>query len=253
VRSIPRLGLASLAWLGVAPVATAGTLVAASLHIGVSSMPAATFSASAGASGTSAGPTAASLAAGTALAGTATLTFDDSYAPPITQVVYGVGANAAGAFGGATPDVVGGSMALPVSVTLSAFGGLTLLAFDMPVGTAQTLIPPPFQGLIGITAQGSAWTAGTASIGLLTPTTAGAAVTTRMGSNSLNAKGAGALVLVSAVDVLWYSNRLNQYPSFATLTLQYVPEPGALAWIATPAAALLVAARRRAQRATKTS
>jgi hypothetical protein len=197
MRSFHRLALASLAWLGTAAPVRAGTLVAASFQVEVSSMPAATFVAGPELSGTSTSATAATLAAGPAFAGTAALTFDDSYAPPITQVVYGVGANAAGAFGGATPDQVGGSMALPVSVTLSAFGGLTLLVFDMPVGTAQTLIPPPFQGLIGITAQGSAWTAGTASIGLLTPTTAGAAVTTRMGSNSLNAKGAGALVLVS--------------------------------------------------------
>jgi hypothetical protein len=48
-----------------------------------------------------------------------------------------------------------------------------------------------------------------------------------MGSNGLNAKGAGTLVLVSSVNVL--TNVAGQLPSFATLTLQYVPEPRALA------------------------
>jgi hypothetical protein len=64
-----------------------------------------------------------------------------------------------------------------------------------------------------------------------------------MGSNGLNAKGAGTLVLVSAVNVL--TNVAGQLPSFATLTLQYVPEPGALAWVASGVAGLGLAARRR--------
>ena len=84
---------------------------------------------------------------------------------------------------------------------------------------------------------GSAWTAGTAAIPLTQGGTA-----TEMGSNGLNAKGAGTLVLVSSVNVL--TSIAGQLPSFATLTLDFVPEPGALLLLCA-AGAMLVLGRHR--------
>jgi hypothetical protein len=231
-RSLVTLSLLALA---LAPLpAAAGTLVGASLRMQVGTLTPVTFVGS-GVAGTSTGPLQITIAAGDGFAGVITATMPTSAAPPISGLFFTAGSNATGLFSGATPSVVGGVMAVDVQVCAEAYG-LCLLDLDLPVGTPGTFTPPPVSG-IGITMHGSAWTAGTAAIPLTQGGTA-----TEMGSNGLNAKGAGTLVLVSSVNVL--TSIAGQLPSFATLTLDFVPEPGALLLLCA-AGAMLVLGRHR--------
>lgn len=242
---LPRAALVLL--LAVAPLpSAAGLLVGANLAIEVGTLPVVSF-AGAAVSGASIGPLYATFASGTGLAGTIHTPSPISAAPPISGLNYTVGANDGGVFSGPAASLVAGSMAIDVNLCAEAFGGLCLLNLALPFGVAVTVTPPVVSG-IGITMHGSPWTAGTTTLALTTPTANGQTASTRMGSNGLNAKGAGTLVLVSAVNVL--TNVAGQLPSFATLTLQYLPEPGALAWVAPGVAALgIVAHRLRRRRA----
>jgi len=231
----PSLRLLFAFLLCLAPLpASAGTLVAASLRVKVGTLPPITFVGN-GVSGTSSGPLSVTIAPGTGFAGTVTTSIPTSAAPPISGIYFTAGANATGAFSGAVPSLVGGAMAIDVHVCVEAYG-LCLLDLDLPIGVTATVTPPVVSG-IGITMQGSDWTAGTATIPLTVGGTA-----TAMGSNGLNAKGAGTLVLVSSIDVL--TSIAGQLPSFATLTLEFVPEPAGLALVGLAGAALALGVRR---------
>jgi hypothetical protein len=232
--------------LGLAPLpAAGGVLSTATLTLEMGVHGPLVFVGS-GVSGSSSGPLYATLASGTGFSGALTATTPSYAAPPISGMIFSAGANAWGSFSGPVPSLVGGSMPVSVQVCVEAFG-LCLFNLALPVGIAQTVTPPPVSG-IAVTMHGSPWTAGTAAVAQLTaPTSTTFTVWTRMGSNGLNSNGVGTLVLVSAVNVL--TNVSGQLPAFATLTLQYVPEPRTFAWVAPGIAALgLVAHRLRARR-----
>jgi hypothetical protein len=225
----------AIAALGLAPLsAAAGTLVAASLSFKLGTLPAVAWVGS-GVVGSSSGPLQVTIAAGSGFAGTVIGSIPTSAAPPISGLYFTAGGNATGMFSGAIPSLVGGAMAIDMHVCVEAYG-LCLLDLEPPIGVAQTVIPPVVSG-IGITMHGSNWTAGTETIALT-----GGGVATAMGSNGLNAKGAGTLVLVSSVNVL--TSIAGQLPSFATLQLQFVPEPVAAALVGLAAVALALGLRR---------
>jgi hypothetical protein len=224
--------------LALAPLpAAAGTLVAASLVMEFTNLNPIVFVGS-GVSGSSSGPLAVTVAAGTGFADTIHFPSPTSAAPPISGWDYTVGANGAGSFSGATPALVGGPMPIAFNICGEAYGGLCLINLNLPLGVNQTVTPPVVSG-IGITMHGSEWTAGTAAI----PLTYLGGTATAMGSNGLNGKGAGTLVLVSSVDVL--TSIAGQLPGFATLTLEFVPEPVSLSLLAMGGLAFALGWRRQ--------
>jgi hypothetical protein len=231
--SLIRLLCAAALCLAPLPAA-GGTLVGASLSIEFADLAPIVFVGT-GVSGSSSGPLSISVAAGNGFAGTINFPSPTSAAPPISGWIYSVGNNAAGVFSGATPSLVGGEMAIEFNVCAEAYGGLCLLDIDVPFGIAATVTPPVVSG-IGITMHAAPWTAGTAAVG----------AETRVGSNGLNAKGAGALVMVSSVNVL--TSIAGQLPAFATLTLQFVPEPAGAALTGLVAAALALGLGLRTRR-----
>ena len=130
---------------------------------------------------------------------------------------------------------------MPISVKVcgEAYGGLCLLNLLPPFGVNATVTPPVVGG-IGITMHGTEWTAGTVAI----PLTAGGTAT-RMGSNGLDGNGAGNLVLVSGVDMHFFTSSAFQNTAFATLALTFVPEPVALSLLGVAGLALALGVRRQ--------
>jgi hypothetical protein len=226
--------------LVLAPLpAAAGTLVAASLTMQFTNLNPIMFVGS-GVTGSSSGAMNITVAAGTGFADTIHFPSPTSAAPPISGWDYTVGANGAGSFSGATPALVGGPMSIAFHICGEAYGGLCLINLNLPLGVNQTVTPPVVSG-IGITMHGSEWTAGTAAIALTQGGTA-----TEMGANGLNGKGAGTLVLVSSVNVL--TSIAGQLPSFATLTLDFVPEPASLPLLGAVTLALALGVRQLRER-----
>jgi hypothetical protein len=235
------LGLVVGAWAGGAQ---AGPLIQATFGFRLGTLPPATYTASGGLAGVAHGTGGGAVWAVGALdvpAGTSTRFIGSSAAPPITQVQYILNGNpAAGSFHAS----VNGSMAVTGQTNVKAYGGLVVLGVPVVVGTPSLILPPVVGGAITITAHANAWTTRTTSIFVTTLD----APMTRMGSNGL-VNGGGTVVLVSGLNVLMWTNRLQQLPSFATLTLTYAPdavaEPGALGLLAIGAACAWLARRRR--------
>jgi hypothetical protein len=235
------IGLIVGVWVGAAQ---AGPLIQATFSFRLGSLPPATFSASGGLAGVAHGTGGGAVWSVGALdvpAGTSTRFIGSSAAPPITQVQYLVNGNpTAGSFHASA----GGSMAVTGLVDVKAYGGLVVLGVPVVVGVPSLIVPPVIGPAVSITAHANAWTTKTTTIlvtGLNAPTT-------RMGSNGL-VNGGGTVVLVSGLNVLMWTNRLQQLPSFATLTLTYAPdavaEPSALSLLAMGAACARLGSRRR--------
>jgi hypothetical protein len=217
--------------------AGAGSLVSATLTLEIVDLAPVVFVGT-GVSGASAGSLSVTLAAGSGLAGMTHVPSPTSAAPPISGWNITMGTNAAGSFSGATPSVVGGAMPISLRVCAEAYGGLCLLNLFPPFGVNTTVTPPVVSG-IGITMHGTEWTAGTVAVPLTIGGTA-----TRMGSNGLNGQGVGTLVLVSAVDLHFFTNAAFQETAFAALALTFVPEPAALPLVGVVGVALALGVRR---------
>jgi len=168
-------------------------------------------------------------------------------APPITrvqavltgnqtgQLVPGAGtaANALGLKGVANVVAYGGYVTL-VGVPLSSFG-IPGSSFSF-MGGGGTIIAYT----------GAGWTTGTAMVAVPATTIAGATQTattvTAAGTNNL-VGGVGTITFISPV--LVRTNLAGDLPSFALLTLSFVPEPGTLMLIGVGIAGLAVLGRRR--------
>jgi hypothetical protein len=220
---VRKLLLAALLLLFATP-ARAGVLTSGTLEVEVGNLAKLTFTAS-GTLGSAPSNTQVFLASGSAFAGTLTTTLPSSAAPPITGIYFTMGFNEGGSLSGTAPGNVGGEARFPLQVCIESYGGLCILDLSIPFGVSTTVVQPPAYG-ISITYYARPWTAGTAVVTLVTPTSQGAtltALTTRQGSNGLDALGQGTLVLVSGVNLV--TNIAGQIPAFATLTLNFVPEP----------------------------
>ncbi len=207
MRRLCRLLLAILVWLGMAPVAAAGTLASASFTFEFDPFypfngwvtPGGTI-AGVGVAGWSAGQTSVSLVGGSGLAGT--LSFIGGLvisAPPFTDLTIFVGSHAPGVFSGATPNAVGGVLPFQGHACLQAFGGLCLL--DVTILVGNTITHVRLVSAVGQTTRGSPWMVGLAQVQRTQATPSGATVLSRVGYNGLDANGIGTLVLVSALNV----------------------------------------------------
>jgi hypothetical protein len=173
--------------------------------------------------------------------------------PPIDGVFVALTGHAAGSFvgGGEPGGGLGGPMTLDGAVKITAYaGGVTLLAIPLsPVGQPGGFVSST--GLGGgtlIRVYGTGWTTGswtlmapatTISGGTQTPTTA-----TATGADLRTASGAGTLVLITP---MFLRSNLAGGDSlgFATLTLNYVPEPGSLLLVGGGMAGLALRGRKR--------
>jgi hypothetical protein len=114
-----------------------------------------------------------------------------------------------------------------LSIPLSAVGQ----------GGYQTLT-----GAVNLTVIGAPWTIGTAAVGAITRM--GSAHGPASGTSSTFAPG-GRLQLVTPIVVHSHVAALTPLPGFATVTLQFIPEPTTLALLGSGVALLGLAGRER--------
>jgi hypothetical protein len=152
-------------------------------------------------------------------------------------------ANGAGNFvgsGGAMP-ILGVAKVCLFGACPTAPANLSVPLSVVGVGGVVTVIGP-----VNLTVTGAPWTTGTAVIGV------GVSAPTRMGfrhgpasNTSGTAAGSGVMQLVTPIFISTNIGSSSIIPTFATLTLHFVPEPGTLLLIGAGLAAIGVAGRRR--------
>jgi hypothetical protein len=201
--------------------------------------------------GTSLGVGATATLASSTMTGVVTGTV--TAAPPITQVILSLSGHAAGSFtpGGGPGGGLGGAMTLAGAVKVMAYSGQATLAnlplspvgqpggFALVTGTGGTIIQ----------VYGNGWTTGSQTL-MVPPTTIGGwtqtpYTVTATGADLRTASGVGTLVLITPMFIR--SNLAGDIPSFATLTLNYVPEPSTLLLFGVGIAGLALHGRKRHQ------
>jgi hypothetical protein len=205
----------------VGSAAHAGPLASATLTVEAAGI--STTFPGVGATGTATSATSAALGAGAAFVGTDT-GFGGTL-PSIAKAQGVVGLNGAGLFLGASPSDVGGSAPFDFTEYLYAtpsaatpflrIGGFRPLGID----TAYTVMGSGLSWSVW----GAPWSAGVVTLGDIF----GGTVTPVLkvtGMNSLTPSGAGTLTLVAPLKASFTTG--NIVPVVATLTLNYIPEPG---------------------------
>jgi hypothetical protein len=170
---------------------------------------------------------------------------------PITGATLSLTGHAAGSFvaGGGPGAGLGGPMTLGGGFRAVAYAGLVTLV-NVPLSPVGQ--PGGFYSMTGaggtITqAWGTGWTTGSWTLMAPATTISGLTTTPRTvtatGADLRTASGAGTLVLISPM--FFRSNLAGDGLNFATLTLNYVPEPGTLLLVGLGIAVLALRGRRR--------
>jgi len=251
------------------PVAQAGTLVAATFSLTLTGLPPATFTATyspgSGSSSGSGSTATWTLPPGQFPGGIASASINSLAAPPLTHIQIIVNSNPGTGFFAHTP---GGAMLVTGIANVWGLGGFPaggppLLGVPLALGAPGTVMAGGYG--VFITAFANSWTTKTTTILLASPQyvvhTANTSIVTTpspgntgtivltvtqvtsMGGGSQFVNGAGTVVLVSAINVL--TSIAGQIPTFAVLTLQYVPEPGTLLLLGSGIAGLALIGRRK--------
>jgi hypothetical protein len=198
--------------------------------------------------GTSVGVGATATLGSSTLTGVATGTV--TAAPPITQVVLSLTGHAAGSFtpSGGPGGGLGGPMTLGGAGKVLGYSGqVTFVSLPLSfagqpgghvllTGTQPTIVQ----------AYGTGWTTGPWTLMVPATNIGGWTQTpytvTATGADLRTASGAGTLVLISP---LFIRSNLMDVPTFATLTLNYVPEPSTLLLVGLGIAGLALHGRRK--------
>lgn len=160
------------------------------------------------------------------ISGTALQPVTDPGAAPITGYLVSV-ANAAGTIAETVGGQLNGSMGLPGTVKVCLFGAGACVAPTANISVPLTPIgqggaPAHVAGAINVTVFGAPWTTGTASVGTITRM--GYAQGPASGTSS-TAQVGGSIRLVTPIFVTTNIGAGPVIPSFAVLTLHFVPEP----------------------------
>jgi hypothetical protein len=203
--------------------------------------------------GTSLGLGATATLGGNILVGSAAVTGITS-AFPITRVVLSLTGHAPGSFtpSGGPGGGLGGAMAVTGgAIKYLGYSGLATLtvipirALGQPGGYVTTR--PPGGALFQF--WGTGWTTGVATVRVPAnlPTPAYYITYSATGADSRTASGAGTLNLISPL-YIWTNPTFTPtglIPTFASLTLNYVPEPGTLLLVGVGIAGLALRGRKR--------
>jgi hypothetical protein len=245
MRKSCRLAVLLAAVLGLAGAAEGAVLTGASISISFGKLGAPPPITGTGV-GTSLGSGATATLGANVLHGTVIMTGLTS-SPPITRVVISLTGHAAGSFtpAGGPGGGLGGAMTLAGAAKFQAYtGNVTLVQLPLslvgqPLTSCYFSIYPT---------SGTGWTTGVQTLMVPATTIGGWNQTpytvTATGSDLRTASGAGTLVLISPL--LIRSNLAGDIPSFATLTLNYVPEPSTLLLVGLGIAGLALRGRTRA-------
>jgi hypothetical protein len=202
--------------------------------------------------GTSLGVGATATLASSTLTGVATGTV--TAAPPISQVILSLTGHAAGSFtpSGGPGGGFGGTMTLAGAVRIMAYGGevslvrLPLSPAGQPGGFFH--VTTPGEQII-LQVSGTGWTTGSWTLMVPATTIDGGTQTpytvTATGADLRTAGGADTLVLITPMFIR--TNYGGDVPTFATLTLNYVPEPSTLLLVGVGIAGLALRGRKRHQ------
>jgi hypothetical protein len=176
-------------------------------------------------------------------------------APPIDGVVLSLTGHAAGSFvaGGGPGGGLGGSMTLAGQARITAYSGyVTLVRVALSVvGKPGGFVSSTGGGGTIIQVSGTGWTTGSwtlmaplTTVGGLT-STGNVATKTATGADLRTTSGAGTLVLISPIFIR--TNLAGDIPTFARLTLNYVPEASTLLLVGVGMAGLALRGRKRRQ------
>jgi hypothetical protein len=198
--------------------------------------------------GTSLGSGATATLGANVLHGTVIMTGLTS-SPPITQVVISLSGHAAGSFtpAGGPGGGLGGTMTLAGAAKILAYtGNLTLV--EVPLWLVGQ--PATYGSDITFPTWGTGWTTGVQTLMAPATTTGGGTATpqtvTATGADLRTAGGAGTLVLITPMYIETYLVAVPDVLTFATLTLNYVPEPSTLVLVGLGIAGLALQRRPRA-------
>lgn len=236
--------LLAAALLVVAGSASAGPFGGGSLSVAIGALPGLAAPITGGFTTSGGNVTATSTGA---ISGTDTFIGITS-APPITRVQAVLTGNQTGQLvpGAGT---AANSLGLQGVANVVAYGGyVTLVAVPLSaVGVPGSALSFMGGGGTVIAYTGAGWTTGTAMIAVPGTTLGGAkqipTTVTAAGTNSL-VGGVGSITFISPA--LVRTNLAGDLPTFARLTLTFVPEPGTLMLIGAGIAGLAVYGRRRA-------
>jgi hypothetical protein len=185
------------------------------------------------------GPGLATLPGGL-FVGTAVATTPPTVAPPITGNEFVLTGNDPGTFSGAP---LKGAMGLRGRLSLTGFGGLELIRVPLSAVGIPGAIATFAKAGVSVTAIGAAWTTGTVTVTL--PTPSGSLVTSFAGyDNRVN--GAGTVQLVTPIR--FDSTISGSSVIWSSLRITYVPEPGTLVLLGSGALALAALGRRSRRR-----
>jgi hypothetical protein len=180
--------------------------------------------------------------------------YGDPYVPPpIDQLILSLTGHAAGSFvaGGGPGGGLGGPMTLGGALTVNAYSGnVTLLSVPLSVvGKPGGFVSVTGGGGTITQVSGTGWTTGAQTLMAPATTLSGRSTTpttvTATGTDLRTASGAGTLVLITPLFVR--TNLTGDHVSFATLTLNYVPEPSTLLLVGVGIGGLALRGRKRHQ------